>query len=775
MGHLVVIKSIISFASLHDCHGIHLALVQGMDNKLFLWLSAITFSAASATAQNRATAVVPAQRLTVAIEIDGKLKEKAWKSAKRLSAFVQREPDAGKAVSEKTEVAMFYDESHLYLGVWCYDRQHEHLTAQKMQRDFDFSTEDNFIVVIDTYNDERNGYLFVVNPNGAMADALVTDNGKRVNKDWDGVWQAAAIVHKLGWFAEIAIPFSTLKFDAAREIWGVNFERNIRRKREQAVWQGWSQDANIEQVSRAGNLTNLKGLRRSNALVLRPYSLGGFDQTRGLARNAIADAGGDLDYLITPALKLNVTLNPDFAQVESDRAQVNLTRFSLKFPEKRKFFLEGRDVFDFGLGDNMQPFYSRRIGLAGNGSEVPVLGGVRMLGKSGRATLGGMVLQSARRDTIPSTNYAALRWRQDVLAQSSFGLIATTKSAPGNFNATYGGDYLFSTSNLFGGKNFLAGAAYAMSHTSHAEQKSGNAQRAFVSYPNDFIEFEASWERAGAAFNPEVGFLRRKSYRLLATELEINPRWRARRLSWLRQLEFKPVELDYYRDDETGALQSLALEFRPFGFSTKSRERFKFNVQRFAENLNEEFEIVNALTVSPGRYWFTRYEAELSTFTGRSVSGALTVNWGDFYNGRRTEWAGNLVWRMNRFWSFGFDYQTNLIALPGGNFRLHEAGTRADFALNPRLFGALFAQWNNEDEAALLNFRVQWIPKPGADFFFVVNQNLDAAGNKWQGTNTTMLTKLVWHFAFTGSSTSQAPAPKTRVAAKRGGASPGHE
>jgi len=737
--------------------------------KIFFFLAFGGLLAANfAGAQNSTPTAIPAQRLTSTIQVDGVLKEKAWKAAKRISKFVQREPDAGKAATEKTEVAILYDASTLYLGVWCYDRQPEHLTAQKMQRDFDFDTEDNFIVIIDTYNDERNGYLFVVNPNGAIADALITDNGNRVNKDWDGVWEAAARVHAPGWFVEIAIPFSTLKFNAARQIWGVNFERNIRRKREQALWQGWSQDANIEQVSRAGNLTNLKGLRSTNALQMRPYSLAGLENPRGAGNHSVADLGGDLDYLATPTVKMNVTLNPDFAQVESDRAQINLTRFSLKFPEKRKFFLEGRDVFDFGLGNNIQPFYSRRIGLAGNGREVPVLGGVRVLGKSGRTTLGGMILQSRRREAFPATNFAALRWRQDVLAQSSLGLIATTKAQPGRFNATYGGDYLYSTSNFFGGKNFLAGAAYAMSQTSDAAAKTGSAQRVFMSYPNDLLEFDVAWERASAAFNPEVGFLRRKSYRLLATELEINPRWRSNTLPWLRQLEFKPFELDYYRDDETGALQSLAMEFRPLGFSTKSRERFKFNVQRFGENLTEDFAIVNDLAVPARRYWFTRYEAQFNTFAGRKVSGAFAVNWGDFYNGARTEWTGNLVWRLNRFWSFSFDYQTNLIALPGGRFRLHEAGTRADFAFNPKLFGALFAQWNNEDEALLLNFRLNWIPKPGADFFFVVNQGLDTAPDRWLGINTTVLTKLVWHFAFSRNAEPPKPAPKPKTMAKSG-------
>jgi len=722
------------------------------------WLLAANF----ARAQNGPPAAIPAQRLISVIQVDGVLKEKAWKSAQRISKFMQREPNAGKAATEKTAVAMLYDANHLYLGVWCYDREFRHLTAQKMQRDFDFDVEDNFIVIIDTYNDERNGYLFVVNPNGAIADALITDNGNYLNKDWDGVWEASARIDTAGWFAEIAIPFSTLKFNAAQQTWGVNFERNIRRKREQVLWQGWSPDASIEQVSRAGNLTGLQGLRSGNAFELRPYSLAGLENPRGAGNKSAADFGGDLDYLITPTLKLNVTLNPDFAQVESDRAQINLTRFSLKFPEKRKFFLEGRDVFDFGLGKNIQPFYSRRIGLADNGAEIPVLGGVRLLGKSGRTILGGMVLQSRRREAIPSTNYAVMRWRQEVLAQSSVGLIATTRAQSGHFNSTYGGDYLYSTSNLFGGKNFMAGAAYALSHTSDAAAKTGSAQRVFLSYPNDLIELDLEWERASQSFNPEVGFLRRTNYQRYAAEFELNPRVKSSAFPWLRKMEFQPVELEYYRNAETGNLQSLAMAFRPFGFSTKSRERFKLNIRRDAENLEEDFEIYDGVVIPANTYWFTHYEAELETFAGRKLSGYASVNWGDFYDGTRAAWAGGLVWRMSKYLSLSFDHQQNRIALPGGRFRINESGGRADFALLPRLFGALFAQWNDEDEEMRLNFRVNWIPKPGADFYLVINQAVDTSRDRWLAINTTVLTKLVWHFPFSRRLETPSPKPAER-------------
>ncbi|MDZ7266405.1 MAG: carbohydrate binding family 9 domain-containing protein [candidate division KSB1 bacterium] len=717
-----------------------------MKTKIFI--SVMLLLAGETAAQSRGILPqIAAQRITTPITVDGRLREKAWQKSRRLHRFIQREPNNGKPASEKTEVAILHDGRMLYFGIWCHDRQPAQLTAQKMQRDFDYDVDDNFIVIIDTYDDDRNGYLFAVNPNGAMADARLSGNGKQANCDWDGVWQAEVQVGRAGWYAEIAIPFTTLKFDTSRSVWGVNFERNIRRKREQVVWQGWSADATIQQVARAGRLSNLKGLPATAAWQLRPYSLAGVEQIRGRERRTVLAMGSDLDYQFTPALHLSATLHPDFAQVESDRAQVNLTRFSLKFPEKRKFFLESREVFDGGWGGNIQPFYSRRIGLAEDGAPVPVVGGLRLLGKSGARTLGGMIVQTAARDTIAAANFAVLRWQQEVGRHSSLGTIATTRVQRDHFNGMLGGDYLFTTSEFMGNRNLQAGLAAAVTRAGNGADKFGSAQRMFLTYPNDLLELEVEWERAGTDFNPEVGFLRRKGYRLLSTEFEFNPRWQVPALPWLRQLEFKPLDMDYYRDDASGALQSLLLEFRPLGFSTRSRERFKFNVQRFAEQLPEAFTVVKDLAVPAGRYWFTRYEVEGETFPGRPLVARFTLDWGDFYNGRRTEWGGTLSWALNRFCNLSFDYQSNLITLPAGRFRLQEAGARADFAFNPRLFGAVFTQWNNDDEALLLNFRLQWLPRPGADFFFVVNHGVDTAPRVWQETNTTVLTKLVWYFA----------------------------
>ncbi|NOY06454.1 MAG: carbohydrate binding family 9 domain-containing protein [Chlorobi bacterium] len=708
-------------------------------------LLAVVLCTGIASAQVSLPDTIRAFRITQSIDVDGALVETAWQKAPRISNFTQRELNEGQPVTERTEVAVLYDDQNLYIGVWCYDRNPGGIVAQKMKRDFDFNSDDNFEVIIDTYHDQRNSYLFVTNPNGARADALVLDNGRRVNEDWDGVWNVKTRITEQGWFAEFRIPFSTLRFKpGGDQIWGINFERNIRRKREQVLWQGWSRDSELEQVVRAGRLVGLQDLGAVTLVEVKPYGITGISMEPGRKAEGLVDAGADLNYLITPTMKLNLTLNTDFAQVESDRFQVNLTRFSLFYPEKREFFLEGRNYFDFSLGRSIQPFYTRKIGLAPDHSEVPIIGGARLLGKTGATTLGAMSIQTARRDTVPGANYTVLRWKQDILEESSVGVIGIGKMESNRVNGVYGADFLYSISDLFGDKNFSFGGAIAQSYTSDADTSTGEAFRFFVSYPNDLVEFDAAWTKVGQSFNPETGYLRRKHAQMYYAELQLNPR--PAFIPWMRRLVFKPLDINYYIDDITGEMQSVSTEFRPLGFSTRSGEFFEFNIQRSAENPTEDFTIYEGFVIPAGEYWFTHYELQFGTFRGRSLSGFFFVNWGDFYDGTLTEMFVRTTWQINKHVSINFDYTRNDVTLHGGAFTVNEAVTRVEFAVNPDLFGAVFTQWNDEDNMVLLNFRVNWIPEPGMNFYFVVNQDIDTETGKLVLDHTTVLTKYVWRF-----------------------------
>jgi len=713
--------------------------------RVFLILSIVILFVANINAQTSSPDKIRAYKISQTINLDGNLTESVWLKGKQISNFTQRELNEGKLATERTKVTILFDDKNLYIGVWCYDENPGKIVAEKMKRDFNYSTEDNIKIIIDTYNDKRNGYLFVTNPNGARFDALVLDNGKSVNSAWDGVWNVKTKITAKGWFAEFEIPFSTLKFSTKDNlVWGINFERNIRRKREQDLWQGWSRNYNIEQVSRAGKLIGIKGISEVTLVELKPYGIAGIEKKEKTGSNFTSNIGGDINYLITPTMKFNLSINTDFAQVESDQLQVNLTRFSLFYPEKREFFLEGQNYFGFGLGHSIRPFYSRQIGLAPDRSTIPIIAGVRLLGKTGNTTFGGMSIQTAKQDSVPSTNYTVLRWKQDVLRQSNIGLIGVGKFEPNRQNAVYGADFLYSTSNIFGDKNFSVGGAFAQSYTSDANEKTGLAHRLFIDYPNDIIDFSAVWDRASADFNPETGFLRRTNYQMYNADLRIKPR--PKFLPWIQKFVFKPFDFNYYIDDKTHKLQSLWTEFRPLGFTTKSGEFFESNIQRRAENLTKDFEIHNGVIIPKGEYWFTRYELQFATFKGRPVYGFLFVNWGDFYTGKRTEWFIRSTFQFNKNISIGSDFTHNYISLPQGSFTVNELGGRVDLAISPNLFGSFFGQWNDEDNKVVLNFRVNWIPTPGTNFFFVVNESFDTSDSGWHSSNTTVLTKIIWRF-----------------------------
>jgi hypothetical protein len=713
---------------------------------ILLFLSAAVSLPGPAFGQRSQPEILTAVKTAGEIKLDGALDESDWTKAPRISNFTQRELNENAPATEKTEVAVLFSPGDLYIGVWCFDSEPDRIIAQKMKWDFDYDTEDDFEIVLDTYGDKRNAYYFVINANAAQFDALIMDNGRQSNEDWNGVWYAAAKRTDKGWTAEIRIPFSTLKFSAAGEqTWGANFERNIRRKREQVLWQGWSRDAGIEQVNRAGTLAGLQGLTRMRIFEFRPYALAGIQKDRGVSSETTGSLGLDFNYLINPTVKLDFTVHPDFAQVESDDMIVNLTRFSISLPEKRQFFLEVQNFFDFPLG-RARPFYSRRIGIY-QGAETPILGGARFLGKMGRTTLGVMSLQTEKTDLTGAKNFSVLRWKQDIGEQSSVGVLAIGAAQAGRFNGTGGVDALYSTSDLFGDKNFQVGGAFAATYTSDRAEAAGSAHRLFLSYPNDLVELGASWERAGKDFNPEVGFLSRTSYQVFTTEFKIRPR--PAFLPWIQQMEFKPIELDYYIDDVTREMQSVYMEFRPLGVELKSGETFEFNIQRNAETLTEEFEIRDGHIIRAGRYWSNRFEVQVETFDGRPLAAAFGLNWGAFYDGRSTEAEAQLSWKPNKYFSSSLSYQRTDIRLADGGFAIDEVVGRLSFSLTPRLFSSLYAQWNNDENEIRFNFRITWIPKPGASLYFVLNQfgdTLDPRG-RWRMNRTVAMLKFVWYFS----------------------------
>jgi len=697
------------------------------------------------------------------MRMDGKLNEPAWQMADRISNFTQRELEDGMPATERTEVAVVYTNRNLYIGVWCYDSEPDKIVAKEMKRDFADALDDNIKIIIDTYNDKRNGFLFIVNPNGARADLQVFDNGSSVNRFWNGVWDVRVTRNSQGWFAEFEIPLSTLKFrndkEGLRE-WGFNVERNIRRKREQVFWQGWSRDSRIEQVNRAGVLHGLDKLTNRTFIEFKPYGIGGtsnIDNNQGgNPFSGTFNTGGDVNYLLSPTYRLNVTLNTDFAEVESDQEQINLERFPLFFPELREFFLEGADYFDFGFGGNrIVPFYSRRIGLDSNINPVPMLGGVRLLGKEGGSTVGLMSIQTAQTETEPFTNYSVASWRQDVLEQSTVGLMSVNKLTEDGWHTTTGGNFRYATDKLFGKRNFNVGGAYIHTYNSQGRwEPNAFAYRAYMAYPNDKINVFASAQKSPMQFSPEVALQRRKNFEEYFGQILYRPRPRSDGpFSWIRQWDFTPGQLTYTIYEDTRNIQSFLYEIRPFGFFTRSGEFFNVMVDHHAEGLIEDFPIYrpqgrpdDAVTIPQGEFWFTRYRLQAGTFSSRTLSGSVRLSTGQFYNGTSTQqrWEGR--WRTSPYLTVSAFLEWNNVNMPEGDFSNQLFGTRLEYAFNPRVFGLLYTQINQDADLFVLNFRLQWIPIIGADFFFIVNHIMNTSEITLIEPQTQILGKLIWRF-----------------------------
>ena len=684
-----------------------------------------------------------AYRTDSPITLDGILNEPAWQKAPKISNFTQRELTEGAPATEKTEVAILYDDNNLYIGFWGYDREPDKIIALKMECDFRWGSEDNFEVVISPFNDNRNGYLFVINPNGAMADVLITDEGKGTNKSWNGIWDVQTTVTDSGWFAEIVIPFSTFKFpDNENQIWGINFERNIRRKREQLLWQGWSRNYELETISKAGKLIGLKNISAKKLFEFKPFVSGGVQKNKGEDWETKFKIGGDINYLISPTLKLNLTLNTDFSQVESDRARINLTRFSLFYPEKREFFLEGKNTFEMNLGQGIRTFYSRKIGI-NNGEEIPIIGGVRLLGRQNKTQIGFLSMQTSAKDTLPTTNYSVLRIKQDVLEQSNVGLIVTGKNSQEGYNYLYGLEANYATSKIFGDKNLRIGGVVSQTFTKNYTDKNPAAFRAYLSYPNDFVEYDLSVTSIPDDFNPEIGYVRRRDYILYSTELQFNPR---PNISWIRRTEIKPADINYYVTKSTGEVESIQMEWRPLGISFTSGDFVEFNIQRFFDRVDESFPLVDTVYVPAGKYWDTRYELQYHTFSGRKLFSFGSISTGDFYTGSRFKLFAFLGVSINKHFRFAVTWDHNDISFPDAIFSTNEFGGRFTYSFNPKLLTSVFGQWNSKDEEIILNYRVNWIPKIGSYFYFVINQTISTSNNKFSLKNTTVLSKLIWFF-----------------------------
>ncbi len=716
--------------------------------KKFIIITAIIFISIFTNAQQSQPAELQAFHINEKINFDGILDDNVWQQAPRISNFTQRELDFGEPITERTEVAIAYTKNELYVGVWCYQKDASKIKAIFMSPDFYYQIDDNFQIMLSPFDDNRTGYLFIINPNGARADILIS-GGEDGNSDWNGVWDTKTSRTDSGWFAEVVIPFSTLQFKSDSVLnWALNFQRNIMSENEQALWQGWSRDYSIFSVVKAGRLTGLKNISYAKKFELKPYILLGRHHDDLNGTSYPFKFGGNLNVNILPTLKLNLTTFTDFAQVEADKIPVNLTRFSIYYDEKRQFFLDGYNLYDFYLGDRNHAFYSRQLGIT-NGQQVPIIAGARLYGTVGKNNIGFLNIQEAEIDTIPTTNNTVLRYKYNIGQQSYVGGIFTNLINNQHSNQVIGIDAVYQTSKFLKDKNLSIRAEASTSLEDFKTSDNAITYRLSADYPNDLIDNFMAVGSMQKNFNPELGYIYRTNYNSYSWYLRVMPRWFTK--YGIKRLLFKPWGFTVYQTQTTGELESFSNETRPFGAIFKSGERFEFNLIQNYDRLDEDFNLTDKINIPTGKYMMYKYEFQFETYRSRKISTAINYSWGDFYSGKINTLESDLGLSISKHLTIYTTYSRNWISMPQENIVTNEVGSFWDIAFTTRLNVSLFAQYNDLDEIMIYNIRLHWIPKIGSDFYFVYNIGYEEPIKQidyLKPTTTDAVMKLIYRITF---------------------------
>lgn len=684
---------------------------------------------------------VRAHRLTESLRLDGALTEPVYSRVPAIDSFIQSLPNIGGPPTERTEAWVFFDNDAIYVSARCWDSAPpSEWIANEMRRDSTrVGEQDGFSLMLDTFHDRRNGNIFHTSPLAVRSEAQIT-NETNANSDWEVVWDVRSARFEGGWSVEIVIPFTSLRYKAGQaQEWGIQLRRQIRRKNEwiylTPIPVSASGRPGLMRISLAATLVGLDLPPATANVEIKPYASTRVvtDRTRTppIERDADLDVGVDVKYGITANLTADFTYNTDFAQIEADEQQVNLTRFNLVFPEKRDFFLEGRGIFDFGrpsggstnaASDMPQLFYSRRIGLNA-GAVIPIQAGGRITGKAGNFAIGLLNLQAVEHapSQTPATNFTVVRLRRDVLRRSSVGMIVTNRSnamAVAGSNQAYGVDGAFS---FFEDVNVSGYWARTRTPGTSTDDVSYAAR---FDYAGDRYGVRVEDLLVGTNFNPEVGFLRRSDFRRLSGSGRFSPRpssldGAVRKYTWEANTE--------YFLNPAGNTES-SKHTAHFDVELNSSDRLTTEVNRNFELLERPFGIAGGVTIPEGGYDFNDAAVSYAFGPQRRMSGTLTVEAGQFYDGNiaKASFTAARV-SVNRHLSFEPSIAVNRVRLPAGDFTTRLYRTRTDYAFSTRMFATALVQFNSADRSFSSNLRFHWEYNPGSDFFVVYTDERDTA------------------------------------------------
>ena len=672
------------------------------------------------------------------ITLDGRLDEGVWMRAVPATNFMQQDPENGQPATEQTEVRIVYDTDNLYMGVTLFDSEPDKLIYYQMGRDGFLPSDDKLQWAIDTFLDGRTAYWWEMNPSGSMADALRGANNTN-NRQWDGIWDARATRSEIGWILEIEVPFRTMNFNPNSDAWGINFQRTIARKNEVSLWMGWPRNQGLNRMSNAGLLTGIRNVTQGHGLDVKPYVVGTSESFPGRGDSSVtneAQAGGDLFYNVTPSLRANLTVNTDFAQAEVDTRQVNLTRFSLLFPEKRDFFLDGTLFFDFAStgggggggqqasgGEDLIPFFSRRIGLDERGTPQRINFGSKLTGQSGAYDIGVLQVQTGREGGVLGEDFGVVRLKRRMLRESYLGALYTlrhTRGGGADPSQTIGADVRLATATFLGSDN-LAATGYFLHTTNPLDTGKSSAYGAELSYPNDPLSAEIEYMEIQEHYSAVVGFTPRTGFRNINPRITFAPR--PRRHPWIRRFNFG-TEMDWFLDPRDNRLLTREIDITALQIDTHRQDSIQFHIVPTYELLEKDFRIAPGVSLPVGReYSFTRYSIQGSTTTRRRIAVSPQVEWGDFYSGDRLRLSMTATLRAAPGQMFTLANEWNRVSLAEGRFSTRLYRVIAETQFNPRIAIVNNVQYDTQSAVIGWQSRFRWTIKPGDDLYLVYIHN----------------------------------------------------
>jgi hypothetical protein len=700
----------------------------------------ISLLVGTAFAQTEAPPRVRAAALTENLTIDGMLQEPVWAAAERVDTFIQADPNEGAPATLRTVVRVLARADAVVIGVTCDDPEPDRIVSFSVRRDAPLTSEDHIRIVLGPFLDGRSGYVFAVNPSGARYDGLINPGGESDNPDWDGIWQAATARTASGWSVEVWIPIHTLSFPRAAHEWHFNVQRRIQRHLETDRWAFPARQYRITQTSRAGLLTDLPNFDLGLGLTVRPaITTGGGVPAPSAGIDGEFQPSLDFSQRLGANVLASGTINTDFAETEVDTRRTNLTRFPLFFPEKRTFFLEGDDIFAFGLGldQDVLPYFSRRIGLVDD-REVPILAGGKLNGRIGETNFGALVAgTNDMRGVVDDEALMAVgRVKRNLWRESWVGAIATTGDPLGRSRSWLtGGDFTYATSRFRGDKNFLVGV-WGLATGRQSLGGDATAHGLKVDYPNDLWDIALTYKRIGRNFDPSLGFVPRRAVHVYNVNVEASPRFAHGPIQQMF-FEFRPSLVT----DLSGQWESYRVFFAPVNWRVRSGDRFEFNVNPTGERLVAPFD-VSGVEIRPGVYHWKRYRLEAGTAEKRRLYSQVTWWFGGFYDGKldQIQWTG--AWNPTPLLTVEFTGERNIGRLPSGEFVQTVVGNRLRVNVSPDLSIASYIQYDTESDSVGVNTRLRWTFRPVGDLFVVYNHNVRSLLDRWRLDSNQLLVKL---------------------------------